>query len=225
MADPTHPQPKAAKPEGTKPEGTKPESRRADTRQRILTAAGHLFREHGVDGIGVDAVMKEAGLTHGGFYLHFASKEALAAAVSQSLLEQAARKWDQISRTQDGDAALQRIVLSYLDPTHLASANSCPLTTLGPDVARRSTSREAISDALLGMLDALARVQPNRVQPNRKRQKALASLSTMVGAVVLSRLADDPALAEAFLEAAADSLLPAGRPARRMELSPEPEDA
>ena len=68
-----------------------PTQRRAETRQRILTAAGHLFREHGVDGVGVDAVMKEAGLTHGGFYLHFPSKDALAAEVSQSLLEQAAR--------------------------------------------------------------------------------------------------------------------------------------
>src|ERR1700710_735187 len=117
MADPTQTaKPKPAKPEAAKPaKPAKPEGRRAETRQRILTAAGNLFRQHGVDGIGVDAVMKEAGLTHGGFYLHFASKEALAAAVSQTLLEKAAHKWDQISRTQDRDAALQRIVLSYLD--------------------------------------------------------------------------------------------------------------
>ena len=60
-----------------------PTQRRAETRQRILAAASNLFREHGIDGIGVDAVMKEAGLTHGGFYLHFLSKEALAAEVSQ----------------------------------------------------------------------------------------------------------------------------------------------
>ena len=183
-----------------------PEGRRAETRQRILTAAGQLFREHGIDGVGVDAVMQQAGLTHGGFYLHFPSKEALAAEVSQSLLEKAAGKWDEISRSPDRDAALERIVRPYLDPVHVASAHGCPLTTLGPDVARRSKSREAIGGALRGMLDALT-----RVLPGRKRQKALASLSTMVGAVVLSRLADDPALAEAFLEAAADSILPAKR--------------
>src|SRR5271169_3824288 len=104
--------------------------RRAETRQRILTAAGNLFREHGVDGVGVDAVMKEAGLTHGGFYLHFPSKEALAAEVSQSLLEKAAARWDKLSQSPDRGAALEAIVRGYLDPDHVASANCCPLTTL-----------------------------------------------------------------------------------------------
>ncbi|MDR3530895.1 MAG: TetR/AcrR family transcriptional regulator [Rhodopila sp.] len=183
-----------------------PTQRRAETRQRILEAAGRLFREHGIDGVGVDAVMKEAGLTHGGFYFHFGSKEALAAEVSQSLLERAAKTWDEISRSGDRHAALERIVRYYLDPERVASAHCCPLTTLGPDVARRSTSRKAVGGALRGMLDALT-----RCLPGRKRQRALTALSTMVGAVVLARLADDPALAEAFLDAAADSVLPAGR--------------
>lgn len=183
-----------------------PTQRRAETRQRILIAAGDLFREHGIDGIGVDAVMKQAGLTHGGFYLHFPSKEALAAEVSRSLLEKAASKWDRISRSPDREAALDAIVRHYLDPERVASARCCPLTTLGPDVARRSTSREAIGGALHRMLDALT-----RCLPGRKRQRALAALSTMVGAVVLARLADDPALARAFLQAAADSLLPVNR--------------
>jgi TetR/AcrR family transcriptional regulator, transcriptional repressor for nem operon len=188
----------------------RPTPRREETRQRILTAAGHLFREHGIDGVGVDAVMKEAGLTHGGFYLHFASKEALAAEVSQSLLEKAADRWQEISRSPDRDAALARIVLAYLHPEHVASTHSCPFTTLGPDVARRPASRAAVGGALRDMLDALT-----RVLPGRQRQKALASLSTMVGAVVLARLADDPALAEAFLESAAASILPVGKAVNR----------
>jgi TetR/AcrR family transcriptional repressor of nem operon len=183
-----------------------PTQRRAETRQRILTAAGDLFREHGIDGVGVDAVMKQAGLTHGGFYLHFPSKEALAAEVSRSLLEKAASKWDRISRSSDREAALETIVRHYLDPERVASAHCCPLTTLGPDVARRSTSREAVGGALHGMLDALT-----RCLPGRKRQRALAALSTMVGAVVLARLADDPALSRAFLQTAADSILPVNR--------------
>jgi TetR/AcrR family transcriptional repressor of nem operon len=192
-----------------------PTQRRAETRQRILTAAGHLFRQHGVDGVGVDAVMQKAGLTHGGFYLHFPSKEALAAEVSQSLLEKAAAKWDEISRSPDRDAALELIVGTYLGASH-----GCPLTMLGPDLARRSSSRQAIGGALRGMLDALA-----RVLPGRKRQKALASLSTLVGAVVLSRLADDPALAQAFLDAAADSILPAKRTSGRREVLAEQAEA
>jgi TetR/AcrR family transcriptional regulator, transcriptional repressor for nem operon len=186
-----------------------PTQRRAETRQRILTAAGDLFREHGIDGVGVDAVMKEAGLTHGGFYLHFPSKEALAAEVSQSLLERAADKWTEISRSPDRDAALERIVSHYLDPVRVASAHCCPLTTLGPDVARRAASRRAVGDALRGMLDALT-----RCLPGRRRQRALSALSTMVGAVVLSRLTDDPALSRAFLRAASDSIVP-GRAVNR----------
>ncbi|WP_428531564.1 TetR family transcriptional regulator [Rhodopila sp.] len=178
------------------------EARNQDARQRILTAAGDLFRKHGVDGVGVDAVMHQAGLTHGGFYLHFASKEALAAEVSQSMLTKAAAKWDSISRSADPDAALVQNVDHYLDPSRVASAHCCPLATIGPDVARRSASRQAVAGALRGMLDALARVLPER------RQGALAGLSTMVGAVVLSRLADDPILAQAFLTAASDSILP-----------------
>ncbi|HEY0182556.1 MAG TPA: helix-turn-helix domain-containing protein [Rhodopila sp.] len=193
-------------------EGRRTETRREETRRRILAAAGDLFRQHGVDGVGIDAVMQHAGLTHGGFYLHFASKEVLAAAVSQSLLEKAAGRWKEIAGSLDRDAALERIVRHYLDPGRVASAHCCPLTTLGPDVARRSTSREAIGGALRGMLDALT-----RVLPGRKRQKAMVSLSTMVGAVVLARLADDPVLADAFLQAAADSILPGKRNAGTRE--------
>jgi TetR/AcrR family transcriptional repressor of nem operon len=215
MAEPTQRRAEIAREEGNRSEG-----RRADTRKRILVAAGHLFREHGIDGIGVDAVMKEAGLTHGGFYLHFASKEALAAEVSQSLLNAAAEKWDKISRSPDRDAALEHIVRHYLNPTNVASGSCCPLTTLGPDVARRSRSREAIGGALRGMIDALS-----RVLPGRKRQRALVSLSTMVGAVVLSRLADDPALADAFLDAAADSILPTRRASDGPDLPAEQEGA
>ena len=196
---------------------TEPTKRRAETRQRILAAAGHLFREHGIDGIGVDAVMKEAGLTHGGFYLHFPSKEALAAEVSQSLLEKAAHRWADISRSPDKHAALERIVTDYLDPGRVASARCCLLTTMGPDVARRATSRQAVGEALRGMLDALT-----NCVPGRKRQRALASLSTMVGAVVLSRLADDQVLSQEFLDAAAEGILSAEHPVNRSGSAEEP---
>jgi TetR/AcrR family transcriptional repressor of nem operon len=191
-----------------------PTPRRAETRQRILDAAGVLFRQHGIDGVGVDAVMKQAGLTHGGFYAHFASKEALAAEVAQSLLERAARSWNQISRTEDPGSALRRIVLGYLDPEKVASGLGCPLTSLGPDVARRSASRSAVGEALRGMLEALARVMPDSHSTSDSAapgRRALASLSTMVGAVVLARLADDPELAKAFLDAAAAGILPERR--------------
>lgn len=183
-----------------------PTQRRTETHKRILDAAGRLFRQQGIDGVGVDAVMKEAGLTHGGFYLHFDSKEALAAEVTRSLLEQAAGSWNHISRSHDRRSALTRIVTAYLNPGRVSAGLCCPLTTLGSDVARRDASRGAIHTALDGMIEALT-----RCMPGRRRQRALATLSTLIGAVVLARLAKDPALAQDILDAAAASLLPAER--------------
>lgn len=199
--------------------------RRTETRQRILDAAGLLFRAHGIDGVGVDAVMRQAGLTHGGFYLHFASKEALAAEVARSLLEQAASRWDQLSRSSGQEAALRQIVLSYLSAAKVASNAGCPLTTLGPDVARRSATRGAMAVALRGMLDALTRCTPGRILRLR-RQRAVAALATMVGAVVLARVADDPGLADEFLAAATAAILVGDRAApEQAEHDPaDPED-
>lgn len=176
--------------------------RRSATHQRILEAAGRLFRQHGVDGVGVDAVMKEAGLTHGGFYLHFPSKEVLAAEVAQSLLERAAERWDRISHDHPRQEALEQIVANYLDSERIAAGSCCVLTTLGPDVARRDASKGAVHGALNGMIGALA-----RCLPGRRRERALAKLSTLVGAVVLARMADDPVLAQAILDAAREDVL------------------
>jgi TetR/AcrR family transcriptional repressor of nem operon len=186
------------------PDGRKPDGRKAETRQRILDAAGALFRAHGIDGVGVDAVMHEAGLTHGGFYLHFASKEALVAEVAAASLARAAARWDRISREPDPRAALAQIVGSYLDPEHVAAVSQgCMLTTLGPEVARRPSSRDGITQAMRIMLDAL-----ERLLPGRRRDNAVAALSTMVGAVVLARIADDPELANEFLAVAASAVVP-----------------
>ena len=164
--------------------------RKAETRERILAAAGALFRGHGIDAVGVDAIMHQAGLTHGGFYAHFASKEALVAEVSAAALARSAARWERISQEADPATALARIVDSYLDPAHVAAAeHGCVLATLGPEMARRQDARPAITASIRRMLDALARCLPGR--PTRR---ALATLSAMVGAVVLARLCDDPAL-------------------------------
>ena len=172
--------------------------RKAETRERILAAAGELFRSHGIDGVGVDAIMHHAGLTHGGFYAHFASKEALVAEVSAAALARSAARWERISQEADPATALARIVESYLDPAHVAAAeHGCVLATLGPEIARRHDARPAITASIRRMLDALA-----RCLPERRRDRALATLSAMVGAVVLARLCDDQRLADEFLGAA-----------------------
>jgi TetR/AcrR family transcriptional regulator, transcriptional repressor for nem operon len=175
--------------------------RKAETHERILAVAGELFRRHGFDAVGVDAIMHQAGLTHGGFYAHFASKEALVAETAAAALARSAARWERISQEADQATALTRIVESYLDPAHVAAAErGCVLATLGPEIARRHDARPALTASIRRMVDALA-----RCLPRRRRQRALGTLSTLVGAVVLARLCDDSGLAEEFLVAARSS--------------------
>ena len=170
---------------------------KAETRERIVEAAGRLFRRHGIDAVGVDAVMHAAGLTHGGFYGHFPSKEALVAEVAAASLARSAARWERISAEEPPEQALGRIVDAYLDPAHVANAEGgCVLTTLGPDMARRAEARPAIAASVRAMAAALERCGAGG------EREALAALSTMVGAVVLARLADSPELAESILAAA-----------------------
>jgi TetR/AcrR family transcriptional repressor of nem operon len=179
---------------------------KAATRARIVEAASALFRQHGIDGVGVDAVMHAAGLTHGGFYGHFPSKEALVAEVSAASLARAATRWERISETERPASALTRIVESYLDPAHVADLErGCVLTTLGPEVARRPDAREALGRSVERMVAVLADLLPGG------RPQALAALSGMIGAVVLARLAEQAGLAEEILGAAMADVL-AGLP-------------
>ena len=175
--------------------------RRAETRERILSAALALFRVHGVDAVGVDAIMHRAGLTHGGFYAYFPSKEALVAEAAAAALARSADRWEQCAGHPDAQVALADIVNSYLDPAHVALADrGCVLTTMGPDVARRSAMRPAITASIRRMIQSLV-----RCVPGHSRQRAVTALASMVGAVVLARLADDPALADEILAAARQS--------------------
>lgn len=170
----------------------------AETRQRIIEAAATLFRRHGIEAVGVDAIMHAAGLTHGGFYGHFPSKEALVAEVSAASLARAAARWRRISASEPPAEALQQIVRPYLAPSHVAEPErGCVLTTLGPEIARRPAARAAVTASMREMVEALARCRAEHGEDG-----GLAALSTMVGAVVLARLSEDPDLANAFLEAA-----------------------
>ncbi len=172
--------------------------RGAASRARILEVAGRLFRERGFDAVGVDAVMREAGLTHGGFYTHFSSKEALVAEAAATALGRSAARWDALAREQAPEAALERIVASYLDPAHVAQpARGCLLTALGSEVPRHPAARPGVTAAIRVMLEALA-----RCLPERRHDRAIAGLCTMVGAVVLARASDDPALSTEILAAA-----------------------
>lgn len=176
----------------------------AENRERILDVAGTLFREKGFDGIGIADIMKAAGMTHGGFYRHFASKDDLIDQASQKALTRGAGYWD---RTIGGDdsphAALTRLLQMYLSEAHRdASGKGCSIAALGADAARQNGAiRKTFERGLESLVDKLTALMPGRTRALRRR-KALASFSQMMGALVLSRAVDDPALSKEILSAA-----------------------
>lgn len=179
----------------------------AENRRRVVEVASALFRERGFNGIGVADLMKEAGLTHGGFYGQFASKDDLAAEACARAMEAMAERWSGPAETPPGDEALKALLDGYLSPRHRDhSAAGCPIAALGVDVSRQGGAvRGAFTQGLRPFIDRLQRLVPGR-SAEAKRKAALATLSGMVGALVLSRAVDDPALSDEILEAARESL-------------------
>jgi TetR/AcrR family transcriptional regulator, transcriptional repressor for nem operon len=172
----------------------------AANREKILEVAGTLFRERGFDGIGVADIMKRAGLTHGGFYGHFPSKEDLAAEITTRVLGK--EGW--LERlTGLAEPTVRDVVRSYLSPRHRDDpGHGCLFAALGSDVVRQPRSvRHAFTDGLRLRVEALKRLLPGSGEARRK--KALATMAGLVGALVLSRAVDDPELSDEILEAAA----------------------
>lgn len=162
-------------------------------RQRVVEVAAALFRERGLHGVGVADIMASAGLTHGGFYGQFASKDALAVEAFDSALG------------EDRRGALDMLIANYLSVGHVQSPGmGCPLAALANDVAREPTGsplRARFSHGVRHLVGLLSELSPQGAK-ERRRQRALAKLSTLVGAVVLARAVDDPGLADELLQAA-----------------------
>ena len=171
----------------------------AENRERIVDTASRLFREKGFDGVGVDAIMSGAGLTHGGFYGHFGSKDDLAAEAVLRALERSAEK-------QGRHANLTELVSEYLSERHCADrGNGCAIAALGADVARRHDGvRRGLTEHVRGQLDRFTRLLRNGPRA-RRRKRAIVTLAGMVGALTLARAADDPALSKEILAAARDA--------------------
>jgi TetR/AcrR family transcriptional repressor of nem operon len=174
-----------------------------ENRARILEAAARLFREKGFEGVGVDGIMEEAGLTHGGFYGHFASKADLAEQACAAAVDRSRRRWETLAEGRP-EAALAEIVQSYLSKRHRDDPGyGCVLAALGSEVARRSDAvRTTVSEGARAQLAILERVAVGDSTAERRRQ-AIATLSGLVGAMVLARLVDDAALSDEILTAAA----------------------
>jgi TetR/AcrR family transcriptional repressor of nem operon len=178
----------------------------AENRSRIVDVAGQLFREKGFDGIGVADLMKAAGLTHGGFYGHFKSKSDLAAECCERAAERSLERWADLADKARGDP-LAAIVTYYLSERHRdAPGTGCVFSALGGDVARQDRSiRRTFADGLGALIERMTMLAQGRTRAAR-RKTALATMSEMVGAMVLARAVDDPDFSREILAAAASDL-------------------
>lgn len=182
------------------------------THERIVSVAARAIRRSGYDGTGVADIMKEAGLTHGAFYSHFPSREAmLAEAAGRACAESAAAAADVVTRVAPG-MALASMLSAYLSKAHVENADlGCPLAALGSETSRQAPEvRRVATRHIKEMVDLIARQSPDWGQPGA-HERALVTISMMVGALVLARAVDEPGLSDGLREAALNHLTPVGR--------------
>ncbi len=181
-------------------------------RARVLAAAARLFREKGVDGIALADLMKEAGLTHGGFYNHFQSKEELAAAAFDAAFGAAIERL-QRRITKAGPRGRRKALDHYVErylarETRDRPGLSCPMATLGTDAVRHGAGLKAkFAAGVRRYLDLFQELMPSTGP--RRRREAIATISALIGALTLSRAcagADDD-LADEVLDAVRDELI------------------
>lgn len=168
-------------------------------RKRVVETAGALFREKGFGGIGVSDLMKSAGLTHGGFYGQFESKDQLAAEAIAASLQKSVENWRQRAEDQPDDpfGALAGYYLSAKHTMHTSAG--CPIATLASDTARQSDAvRASYTEGMLGLVGVLEEHVEGDT-PEERREKTLAIFSNLVGAMVLARAVNDPDLSEEIL--------------------------
>lgn len=186
----------------------------AQNREHVLDVAARLFRERGFDGIGVAELMQSAGLTHGGFYGQFASKADLMAQACTRAIEGSLARWRRVIEKapaqkpdQTSEEPLGVILRGYLSTSHRdRPGEGCVLAALGTEAARQGPElREAITAGTQALITALSALMPGRTKA-AKRERALSTFATMVGAVILARAVADPALSKEILDAAAGAV-------------------
>ncbi len=173
----------------------------AENRERVLQTAARLFREKGVDGVGVAELMQAAGLTHGAFYGQFNSKEELVAEACRWALGKTENYWERLQAREADPLAV--VIDAYLSPAHRDDpGRGCALTTLGVEAPRRDPGvRRAVSDGLVNLLARLEGLLPRRLQAARRRRRALALMASLVGGLVLARAVEDETLSAEILAA------------------------
>lgn len=179
--------------------------------ERIVAAAARAIRRSGYDGTGVADIMKEAGLTHGAFYAHFASREAMLAEAADRAGAEANAAAVNVVAAVPPEQALQAILRTYLSKEHQdAIETGCPTSALGSEMSRQSPEvRRVATRRIKEMVDLVARQLPDWGQPSA-HERALVTVATMVGTLILARAVDEPALANALRKATLKHLAPVG---------------
>lgn len=177
--------------------------------ERIVSVAARAIRRSGYGGTGVADIMKEAGLTHGAFYAHFASREAMLAEAATRACAEAASVAAGFVAGVPPERALESMLRGYLSRAHLEQVEmGCPLVALGSETARQTPEiRRATTRHIKETIDLVARQSPDWGQPGA-HEHALVTVATMVGTLLLARAVDEPALADALCEAAVKHLAP-----------------
>ena len=181
------------------------------THERIVGVAARAIRRSGYGGTGVADIMKEAGLTHGGFYSHFSTREAmLAEAARRACAESAAAVAEVVASAPPGQA-LASMLGAYLSREHLERVDvGCPLAALGSETSRQVPEvRRVATRHIKEMIDLIARQSPDWGQP-AAHERAMVIIATMVGALMLSRAVDEPGLSDSLREAALKFLTSSG---------------
>ncbi len=175
------------------------------TRRRIVETAAARFRKDGIEGVGLADLMAEAGLTHGGFYSHFSSKEDLVRAAVEEASGHSAANFNR--RIAEG--GLEAWIRAYLRIAHRDHPEQgCVVAALGSELARHPKStRRGFTESLSRVTTAIASHLPANLSPAVKRKKAVGIFATLVGALQMARTVNDPALSDELLEAGIASAL------------------
>ena len=177
-------------------------SRKELTHERIVAAAARATRRSGYDGTGVADIMKAVGLTHGGFYAHFASRDAMLAEAADRAGAESVATLTRVAAAARPQDALRALIRSYLSQEHLQGVEAgCPVAALGSEMPRQAVKvRRAATRRVKEMIDLVARHAPRKGEPGGY-ERALVTVATMVGALVLARAVDDPKLSKALRQA------------------------
>ncbi|MFO1081138.1 MAG: helix-turn-helix domain-containing protein [Reyranellaceae bacterium] len=169
----------------------------AENRERILKASSRLIRERGISGVGVDALTEAAGMTHGSLYSQFGSKERL---VEEALAHALAAS----GKTTAEATTLAQYVAAYLAPEHRdGPGQGCPLAALACEMPRQGAAvRARFTAGVQGMAKQVGRRLDPELRRTQRDERALATVASLVGAIVLARAVDDPDLSDAILRAA-----------------------